>query len=494
MVHRFTHDRETDHDTIGFVGSRHWHENPLLWYSAAVLVGVILSLLIYSKVLLQPFVQDDWTVLYKIKTTSVSDLIGETFSPAGKIMYRPLGMMYFLLIFKAFGLHPLAFHLLAFAFHVANSLFATLIIEQITGRRILSVCVGLLYAVATTVHSDPLLWMVGFYDLGAVFFFFAAVLLYFRHHAILSAVAFLVSILIKDATAPLLMVLVLHAFLLDRQRLRLLWLHGIGLAVYIILRFLSVDFLGLDASHPYYVEPTEMTIVSNTALFSEWAFEVIFPYWRAKAWMVGALVALALALWAFVTVLRNHAPHRMRVRQSIFFALWTALGVSSVLLLKHHLFRYYAVYSLVPFLTLFLFYAETMVPRYLSRYTGVALTFFIVSNVIGNWLSLSDKFRHEPTSVAMFDGTNHLIRKASIVYIAQTQMLLHYPSLPTNSQLVFSGIEVAPFGKQYGPRLWYNDTSITVYTPAEHGSVNALGATGVRQTLFLTFVGDTLMR
>jgi hypothetical protein len=462
-------------------------------YVAMAVLLVVLVFLLYGRSLTQPFVQDDWAVLYHLKWSGVGETIVRALLPEGTPMYRPLGMIYFLAMYHIAGMNPSVFHLVGLVLHTINSLLAGLIILRITGRNVLSASVAVLYAAASTIHGDTLLWIVGFYDLAGIFFFFSSLLLYLRGRMVLSAGAFVLGLVTKEATAVLPLVLLAHALLLDRSRLRQHWLHALVLVIYVAMRLSGVNFLALEHSDPYRMELLGEHIISNIGLFSAWALEVAFPFWHPHARLAAGVAALFLAILAFVAVLRKPSVDRLKLRQSMFFVCWMILGVVPVLLLKHHLFRYYAVYSLAPFLTLVFLYASTILALSAGQWRYAALAVFIVVNVAVNWTTFNDKFRIEPGSVAMFDGTNHLIRKGAAVRAAQTQMLLRYPSLPPNAQLVISGLETEAFFGAVGPRIWYNDTSLEVYTAAEFDSVQALGRFREDQTYFMRFAQDTLL-
>lgn len=468
-------------------------ENSLLWYSSLGVIITAATALIYGSVLAQPFVQDDWGVLYQLKTQSVLDVLSGAFDPAGKVLYRPLGTVYFLAAFQLFGINATPYHVVALIVHVANALLSSAVIEHLTGRRVFSGCLGMLYCIAAPVHGDTLLWIVGFLDIGTIALYLGSLLLYLRGRYIVSAIIFLCALLFKEAAAPLGFIIGLHALLFNRGKLKLLWPHGAVLGLYALVRLSFSQFQNMDASHPYTVGITGRHILDNLILFLTWAFEVILPFWRARDMVVIPVVALVVMVLLFVLVRRRVWPDRNIVRLSLFFGGWTLLGVLPVILLTHHLFRYYATYSLPPLLALFFIYAGEVLPRGFHRTAGFLLALYIAVILGTNWFLFGSRFRLEPASVPLYDGTNHLIRKASVVRTAQREMQNNLPDPPHHSHLVLSGIDVEPFGKQFGPRLWYDDTTLMVYVPAEFDSLNRLGLIDTEKTFFLTFSNDTLL-
>ncbi len=464
----------------------------LPWYPLLACVVTGLSLLLYGQIFHQPFVQDDWMIFYRMRTMPLTEIIGQAFFPTGNIFYRPLGMVYFLLMYNLFGIAPFPFHLVALLFHIANAVLAAAIIDQITGRKDIAFGGAILYTVATTVHADPLLWMVGFYDLAGVCCFFLSILFYLRQRSLLSAGAFLLALLAKEAPLPLALILLCHALIMDRSKLRLLIPHGLVLVVYVIVRWLSVGSVEVDPSHPYRAELLGPHVLTNLSYFAQWAFEVLFPGWSPSLAVVLELGAFAAVLAAISIVLRKYAVDRKRRVQTVFFVLWAVLAITPVLVLKQHAYRYYLAYSLVPVLTLLVFYVEGILPRQVHRYFFAVLTLLVVANAAANWFSLQSKFAAEPTTVPVFDGSNHLIRKGTAVRTVQAALMTRYPSLPPGARIILAGVDVTAFFKDTGPRVWYRDDGIEVYTPAEYDSLCNRGFVDTSHSYFLTFGNDTL--
>lgn len=463
----------------------------ITWYSVLLLVTVISIAVIFRRAFQQPFVQDDWVILYHIRTTPVSKVIAQAFNPPeGLIFFRPLGMLYFLLMYRLFGLHLLPYHLVALILFIADLTIVALIVKEITRRDLLAFSVAALFAVATTVYGDTILWMVGFYDLAGALFFFLTILFFLRGRPVFSGLAFFLGLLTKESCVPVFIILVIHALVFDRKRLRLLLLHSVVFAAYISARFLTVDFLSLGRSNPYGLTSHVIGIVNNIILYSDWALQVIIPYASVSYRFLQVrsyteIVALLVGVLVFVIILRKRPPDKVKLRQSVFLFSWMALGVAPVLLLKDHPFRYYLIYSLPPFITLVIFYAETIVPRYFRRYAGIALVIFIVWNAAENCVYFDRQFN--PGEMRYVYGTNNLVWKGHTVQTAETQMLRRYTSLPRGSRLVLSGINTKPFCDELGPRLWYGDTTLQVLTLTAYDELSARARAGNKHTFFLVF-------
>ena len=313
----------------------------LIWYSGTGIALCLVSLLAYGASLRMPFVQDDWYVLYAIKTTPAATFLADAFWPIGKLLYRPLGATYFLFLFKLFGLEPLPFHIIALVFHTLNAFLVVLIAGRLTGRMPIAAATGVLYAAAATVQTDPLLWMVGFYDLehcASSSPRSCSISAAARHFPLLP----FCSPFVKESAASLIAVFLLHALLLDRRRLRSLWPHLLCLVLYVSVRVFGWAGLANDPSQTYQVIFSKTALLNNIGLLVRWSFEVLFPWWTAGATVVG-VTALGAALLAFGAAILGRTGDRGKLALGIFLLGWMIAGLIPVVLLRHQFFRYYAI-------------------------------------------------------------------------------------------------------------------------------------------------------
>jgi hypothetical protein len=469
----------------------------LLWYSSTVVALCLVSILAYSGSLRLPFVQDDWHALYAAKTVPAVSYLADAFWPIGKLLYRPLGATYFLLLYKLFGLAPLGFHIIALALHTLNAFLVFLIAGRLTGRMPIAAAAGVLFVAAATIHADTLLWMVGFYDLGTLCLFLTAFLLYLNGRTTLSAAAFALSLFVKESAVALAAVFFLHALLLDRQRLRSLRPHLVLLALYVVVRSLGWPVAPPDHTETYEVAFSQSALLTNMKSLFRWSFEVLFPFWTADSTVVGS-VGIAAVVIGLLVGFSGKVGREKRFALGLFLLGWIITGLIPVLFLKHQFFRYYAVYSLGPFLllaVLLLMRLLASIPRLPQIVAASTLVVFVLANAGVNATLQNERFQSgSAPAVRTYDGTNHLIRKCAIVRSVQNQTLERYPSLQPGAMIVLGGIDRTPFGGSLGPRLWYNDTTITVCTKEEYDSLGTSNTKQMRQVLVLTFSGDTLVR
>jgi hypothetical protein len=469
----------------------------LLWYFGTGIAVCLVSVLAYGPSLRLPFVQDDWHALYAANTVPTVSYLADAFWPVGKLLYRPLGATYFLLLYKLFGLAPLGFHIIALALHTLNAFLVFLVAVRLTGRMPIAAAAGVLFVAAATIHADTLLWMVGFYDLGSLCLFLTAFLLYLNGRTTLSAAAFALSLLVKESAVALAAVFFLHALLLDRQRLRSLRPHIVILALYLFVRWVGWPVASPGRTETYEMVFSQVALLANVKLLFRWSYEVLFPFWTADSIVVGSTGIAAVVIGLLVGV-PGKAGRRKRLALGLFLLGWIITGLVPVLFLKHQFFRYYAVYSLGPFLllaVLLLMRLLASIPRLPQIVAASTLAVFVLANAGVNAALQNERFQKGSAPVVrVYDGTNHLIRKCAIVRSVQNQILERYPSLQPGAMIVLGGIDRTPFAGSLGPRLWYNDTTITVCTKGEYDSLGTSNTKQMRQVLVLTFSGDTLIR
>jgi hypothetical protein len=169
---------------------------PKAWTERSCLLGLflILPLAAFWPCLRLPFIQDDWGFLLELQTNNTAVLLANFFHPGGAIFYRPLAATYLLALYKLFGVQPWPFHVLALAIHIFNASLVFRIMTHLLRDRGIGLLTGLLYAVAVSIHLDPLCWAVGIYDIGGACFFFLAIWFFIREHPKTSVACFLAGV------------------------------------------------------------------------------------------------------------------------------------------------------------------------------------------------------------------------------------------------------------------------------------------------------------
>lgn len=431
-----------------------------------ILLGSII--LVYWRAIKYPYVQDDWFVLDSIRTLGGAKYLATMLSARQDIFFRPLGNLYFLAIYKLCYPAPEGFHVAAMLIHFVNSVLVVYVARAITGDRAAAWLTGLLYAVAVTIHMDPLLWMVGIYDLGGAFFFFLSFLLFIRGNIIRSAILYGLALFTKESTIVLLPILFFYqayrdgatGHILDQIRIyirRFLW-HLAVLACYLFVRILLWRNGQMAPDNPYNYQLIGSHIGENLAFFVQWSIEAINPYFMSlnRYLLIAGFLALIVVI---------HTKGRMRPEQTFFLSAWIVLGLLPVIYLTHHFYRYYLLYSLPPLIIVLIDGLRSapgsrQVRRWIvvGAYTliagvsAVSAALFVANlDELGAW---------GPT----IPGANNLMRKGTVVRIVQEYLLKNYPVMPTGENLLFDVVPIDAFGISAGPRVWYNDSTLHVYS------------------------------
>jgi hypothetical protein len=407
-------------------------------------------------------------------------------------------------MYGIFGANPLPYHAAVLIMLAANALLVMGIMRVMTGDRVISCAAGFVYASASAVHLECLLWAVGVNDLGGAFFFLASILLFLKGRSILSATAFFIGCLFKEAVITLPIILagfaVAEAIGLGRaERGRLLRRLGplaVAWLAIITIRLFMVSPLKLPAGHAYAMAFSSKDVVRNLASYMSWMVQSFDPFLASS----GITVNLLISEWAIVLVGialfsraggggkgvrrgtagakgakefdRNHArPGRAprvqsRMRTLLVLAFWMVIALAPVIFLSSkRSFRYYAIYSLPAFVgTTFL---QLCIigdfARLKRRYLKAALVFITAAAVT---LSLFQTRRILGEGLAQrteTDGTNWLIRKAATVTLLHDGLMRLLPNPPNDSNIFIAGANLGAIGMSSAVRVWYDDKSLTVY-------------------------------
>jgi len=452
---------------------------------------------IYWKIFGYPFIYDDWGILNSIIYHDPIAYLGSAFSPLGKIFYRPLGSLYFEIAYFLFKLDPAGFHAVAFLLHYCNSLLAVSIVRHVSKNLFFAWIAGFLYAAAITVHMEPLLWMAGFYDVGGSFFLLSSMLLFLRGRKLFSALTFFLGILTKEAVVVLPAVLLFAVpFMQGNQEPRpsslkslfsKIWMHVSFLTIYLVLKGLGRSPLTLPDNDELKISFAGSHIFGNLERYAQWAAGSILPVKESFMGNIAFTIilvligAISVILWRVDYSARDDTVKAHRLKLLLFWGNWFILGLLPVLFLKHHIARYFFVYSLLPFLVL----GSNWIWRLFSLLRckrSLALSALIVLVFLNVGFS-SLYFLEKDREGKRIQGTYNLIYKAALTNDVRSFLLKEYPELPRGAILVFYGLDTKYFSQSAGPQIWYNDTSLSVYQgrPAETDSTG---------TYFLTSPGS----
>ena len=350
---------------------RNWQRSKWFFF-ASVLTVTVVTLVIYYPASKIGFVNIDWILLDRVARWDLPTYFYHYIVPGAESgWYRPVHGFYFYAMFSLFGANPSAYHWGYVVFHLINVILLLTIVWRISGKFILAVVVGLVYAgfpaYSRAVYwpSDPNTIVMVFY-LSAILFWVAYLQKGARRFALATFLAFILALLTKEAS----MTLPVALFLIDRWIVRgvvtrkalirryipftLVWLPYLA-TEYLIQKsgsYVSAAGYGLGA-HMFW-----NMVNSIATLIFPWGLDDSLKYFVAALGVAGFLAAIfwsknrSLAFLGAMCIL-NLAPvigfpnqwFEMRYLYSVAMATATIFG--AVLLKGRSLFKQTIWYSIL---------------------------------------------------------------------------------------------------------------------------------------------------
>jgi hypothetical protein len=414
-----------------------------------------------------PFFQDDWGWLYKFSAAGPASVIRSILSFKGTLFYRPLPQLYMLAMYHLFGPNPAPFHVAALSIHFLNAVLVAFIIRKITNNGRIAYVASLLYALSISVNLDPLLWMVGSYELLCAFFFFLSFLLYLHGKLFLSVASFACSIISKESSFMLPAIFLSYRLIYrtqseDREEgpygrgeVAAGILFALIMALSLLPKVVSgIFYVNFPSTHPYLMKPLGAHVLINLYAYPAWMLRTFLPFFtiRQPAFVAFfVLVAVYLVLCLKNVLLK--AKDKDIAAHLLFFFLWAGLALAPAIPLVNHRFSYYSVYALPAFLALVIMLFENGSGTKTIRLDIVAVC--VVIAVAGASIYQSGEiFRHRRQDT---------VRRALAADEVRRDLMRRLPALPHGSVLIFDGVDTEAFANEYGPRFWYRDRSIDVY-------------------------------
>jgi len=447
---------------------------PTRWFQhcgwSVYLLLIIVPVAAFWQCLTLPFVQDDWGLLWTSQTHDIISLLRSFFDFKGALMYRPAGLTYLVLLFKAFGEMAWPCHVLALCIHVLNSVMVFRIMRRLTEDQTIAVICSLIYASAVAVHLDPLCWAVGIYDLGGAFFFFTSIALFLSGRTFLSVLAFLVGTLFKESTVVLPVVLVaIQLTRLENWGLKdiksLAWRllpHFVVLIFVLGVKMLTgMSPLALPASHPYVFEPFGVHVVQNAYRYGGWMLQAFLPFGRINTMLFRFILNDLIVLAVLVVILQRAKSARLLLG----FALWILLSLLPVLFMPNHTFRYYATYALPAFICAVLVVVQDVITLLdLRQYKNIILVCVGSCSICISIVQSNRIFTQGPNAGTLQqDGANGLVRRAHFVELVRRQLLQQLPKPVDGATILLGDVDLWAFNKDSGPRVWYKTVEMEVY-------------------------------
>ncbi len=440
-------------------------------YIAGAIIAAVVGA-VYWRCVRYPFIYDDWIFLHSILFQGPVSFLQHQLLPFGRIIYRPIGALYFVLMYYVSGVNPIGNHVVALLLHTCSAFLVLMIVFELTRNSFMSAVVSVLYAAAAAVHVEPLLWLSGFYDIGGAFFFLLSIYSFLLNKRTLSVVAFALAALTKEGTIVLPLILACYLVLFERHHMparlmaKRILPHFVVLALYVILKMMGMSPLSSPAENPFSIRLFGPHVLSNLFDYVRWADETILPFNAiapGTSWVTFQVAAAALILIALIVGSRmdQREESSRKLNLILFFGSWFLAGLLPVLFLPHHIARYFATYSLVPFLALAWYTADLILHtfHFNDSIVRVAIVLMTASEVIFSTNYIHHKETEDIDGPAT-EGSLNLIHKGKQVEIVKGFITRTLSPLAPHSVLIGDCLPMKAIGYGYGPQVWFHDTTL----------------------------------
>jgi len=427
-----------------------------------------LCLFIYWKILSYPFIQDDWCVISTVMHDGTWKFISSALDPSSMLFYRPFSLIYILITFRIFYLNPLGYHILALSIHIINSLLVVWIARTLKQNIILAWAAGIFYAGAISIHLDPLGWLVGISDVLGCFVFLLSLIFFLRGRKLLSACIYLAALLTKESTITLPFILLFYTLLFKDNEIRFrldeyksafikLRYHFAVLILYVI--FTGVRFLNLGtqtSGETYEMSFWGIHLINNLYTYYKWCCQLFYPIYKIDwtDWFVPTVTVIAALI---IIKYRN----KMKKSGFIFYVNWFFIGIIPALVLTHHSYRYYLIYSLPPFYFIFVQVLWSIVREDRTKFILLTAVILIVNAFLAQ--DFTSGTNAEGINLTGLEGSNDLPMKGAIIKMVREYIGVNQQMLPDHSVYIFDGLPTEIFCGSAGPRLWSGDTTLRVF-------------------------------
>ena len=185
-----------------------------LFFSFIVLINIFVFFPVFSIF----FGSDDFFVLSQVQVENIKGFF-ELFLPHSQVVYyRPLGIQFYFWFVKFFfGLNPLAFHLITFIFHIANSILVYYIAQKLGNNEKITYLTCFLWSLSP-IHYLSLAWIVNFSFIFVTFFFFLSLLFWLNKKNNLSYISFFIGMFVNEFILVLPVFLIFYELLIGKSK------------------------------------------------------------------------------------------------------------------------------------------------------------------------------------------------------------------------------------------------------------------------------------
>jgi hypothetical protein len=442
-------------------------------------------IILYAPLCQFPFVQDDWKMLRQFVFRSALTAAENAATPAGKFFYRPFAWIYCRIMYGAFGLEPLGFHACAIVLLLCSAFLVVSVARALTRDERVAWGSGFVFAAASNIHIDPQMWLVGVFDIGAVFFTLLSVNAFLKKRFGYSALWFAAALGFKESSAMLFFVLAVWVLLSRtgesgakaafRNVFSGLRWHAAAFIVLLAAKIPGQSLYALPDTHPYVARILGTHLGTNFQRYALWSLQAVTPLKNVGFSEYGALMTLFLLtaglVLVFIFAVRHVAGRGKEnggpVVYAMFVLAWFFLMLYPSLTFKHQINRYYLMTALPPLAigTMLLFKVTMLNAGKSARLMAYATAIFAAVNVIDGGASMYRRAAlgaMDGIHASGREGDNNLIRKASTVRSTWKPLLALLPTVPPHSLIVLEGVETGCFVDNDGIQVWYGDSTLTV--------------------------------
>jgi hypothetical protein len=460
--------------------SSRWSRRDLVFAGAGLL---LLTFALYWRTLSTDYVYDDWLVLDEIYWKGALSTLLHHFDPRSLLTFRPIAWVYFVGVVRISGLAPLTFHLLALSLHAFNGVLVGWIATRISGNKGVGIAAGALFISLLSIHLDCLLWLVGFYDLGAMAFALLSIVSFLKGNQKSSAALMGCSLLTKEAAAFLPVVLFLDTLLTGR-RIRDLGYHLIVVATYAGMKILGASPFSIGRENAHAMAVSWSLLTQRLAEYFTWLAEALLPLTGSSGSVIGGGIAL-LGLICVWLITRKETRGFVHSRRMLFLLGWFVLALAPVLLLKNQSARYYAIHASVPMAIILSSMAHEIAGRF-GKKGGVLVAIVLAIVAVTNAMFVRVMFVKGIEQLNINDGYFHLVKRAAVVEALHQSLKTRYPVLPHGSVVIVEGLPLDAVGEGRAIRLWYGDSTLRMTTSMFQLEPDSSGRTDVRdKTVYL---------
>lgn len=417
-------------------------------------------LLIYYPALFNFFTQDDFSLLLISQAKDFKEFV-QLFKPLNTaIFYRPLSMqLFFYLTRTVFGLRPLAFHLIAFLFHLLNSFLVYHLIKILTRNKQTAFLVAFCYAVSS-VHFMSLFWICEFSLILSAFFSFLSLISYLHKKQYSFIFFFLLALLSNELSATLpLIILSYHLILKKPLAWKKLILPVIFIGSFIFLRFFWFT-TSLGESYKPHFTPGQFLSGLRWYLFRSLSLPELIkdfldkePFLKLNLFTAVVFLFSSFLVPSFLLFIKK--KRKINFKILLFAFSWFALSLLPVIFMPKHLLSSYLTIGLPGILLFWLYHLSLLQTKFKKILIVIALGSFFASSLISvrflkkhHWIVYRAKIAEK--NIQNLLKTTPKFENKSIIYFEETK-----PNSAKELYLALSG--------EAAIKVFYNNPTLQVF-------------------------------